>query len=279
MIPGWLLPSTFVVVALAVGLSLRSEPTTRVERAYVPEFDQVSIPVPIKPVPVGMLVRDIKVKMVSYPGHQIPEGAMRDLKSHKDDSVLAPLPAGLPIIIDNIGSPSESDNPVSGKIPPGMRAMTIKVDAASSVEGWAGSGSLVDVLLIEKGKTSVIAEKVRVLSVDHSLVPVDSSNSGTPSTVTLLVTQDQCLSINTAVPLGKIAFALRSSRDDSGWESTSYTAEALQGSKPSAKPAARISGFASVRDGDKIKQFALSDGHWITADGVSPDLFHPSKQE
>lgn len=77
----------------------------------------------------------------------------------------------------------------------------MRVDATSSVEGWAGSGSLVDVLLIQKDRTTVVAEKVKVLSSERSSSPVEGGASpSVPSTATLLVTQEQCLAINTAIP-------------------------------------------------------------------------------
>jgi Flp pilus assembly protein CpaB len=163
-----------------------------------------------------------------------------------------------------------------------MRAMTVKVDATSAVEGWARGGSIVDVLLVEKNRTTVIAEAVRVISAERSLSPIDEnvasgSPATIPSTVTLLVTQEQCLAINTAVPLGKIAFALRSAKDDAGWRDTRFSSDDFSDvKKPEGK--AKVGGVVSFGSGAEKKQYALVDGSWIPADEVPSGFFVDSKK-
>lgn len=274
------------VVALACGVGsaaymagkrLTPPPSREQYKAFVPEYNTVEVPVPLRPVPAGTLVRDIKTKMEKFPDHQLPHGALTDLRLIGDSVTLVALPGGLPIMEANIGSHDEATNPILGRIPPGMRAMTVKVDATAAVEGWARSGSIVDVLLVEKTKTTVVAEQVRVISAERSLSPVDAprsagTSSGVPSTVTLLVTQEQCLAINTAVPLGKIAFALRSSKDDEHWRDTHFSSDDLsQTKKPVSK--ARVGGVVTVGTGADRKQYALVDGDWIPADTVPQGFF------
>ncbi len=256
--------------AYVAGKRLRPNLVREQYKAFVPEYNTVEVPVPVRPVPAGTLVRDIKVRMEKFPDHQIPQGALKDLRLLAESVTLVGLPGGLPIMEANIGSQDEATNPILGRIPPGMRAMTVKVDATSAVEGWARSGSIVDVLLVERTKTTVVAEQVRVISAERSLSPVDSArgsgiNGGVPSTVTLLVTQEQCLAINTAVPLGKIAFALRSSKDAEQWRDTHFSSEDLsQHKKPVGK--ARVGGVVTFGTGAERKQYALVEGEWIPAD-------------
>lgn len=184
----------------------------------VAEFDTVKVPVPAHPVPPGTKVKDISFNWIQFPKHQVSQKAMIDLEEYLEDTTTTALPANLPLFRENLSASRSNNNPVIQSIPPGMRAMTIKVDATTAVEGWAGSGSLVDVLLVGKESTTVVAEKVKILSAERSVSPVDGDDTpSVPSTVTLLVTQDQCLAINTAIPLGKIAFALRSERDENSW--------------------------------------------------------------
>jgi Flp pilus assembly protein CpaB len=246
-------------------------------KAFVPEYNTVDVPVPVRPVPAGTLVREIKTRVEKFPEHQIPRGAVRDLKLIGDSVTLATLPGGLPIMEANIGSSDEAANPILGRIPPGMRAMTVKVDATSAVEGWARSGSIVDVLLVEKTKTTVVAEHVRVISAERSLSPIDATrvagtSGGVPSTVTLLVTQEQCLAINTAVPLGKIAFALRSAKDAEQWRSTHFSSDELSETKKQVGKA-RIGGVVAFGSGDARKQYALVDGSWIPAETLPEGFF------
>jgi Flp pilus assembly protein CpaB len=254
--------------AYLAGKGLTAPPAREPYKAFVPEYNSVEIPVPMHPVPAGTLVRDIRTRIERYPDHQLPKGALRDLKFMADSVTLVALPGGLPIMEANLGNQEEATNPILGRIPPGMRAMTVKVDATSAVEGWARSGSVVDVLLIEKARTTVIAERVRVISAERSLAPVDLSRgqgSGIPSTATLLVTQEQCLAINTAVPLGRIAFALRSSKDEDSWRDTRFSSDDLSpGKKQTTKT--RVDGVVAFGHGDQRKQYALVEGEWIATD-------------
>ena len=236
----------------------------------VAAYDMVEVPVPAEPVIAGTRVRDISFRRISYPRHQVPSGALVEIKGLSDSVTTAALPANLPLFPENFSHRFAGSNPVIERIPPGMRAMTIKVDATSAVEGWAGSGSVVDVLLIAHEKTSVIAEQVKILSAERIVAPVEGAASPqVPSTVTLLVNQEQCLAINTAIPLGKIAFALRSPDDREGWETAQYSAERFKGRGGAVESEKRgVSGFISVAG----KSFALSEGRWMETE-VVPEGF------
>ncbi len=246
-------------------------------RVFVPEFNVVEVPVPQKPVPAGMSVRDIPVRYEKFPEHQLPGGAVRDLGKVRELVAMVSLPGGLPIIDANLGSVDETSNPMVGRIPPGMRAMTVRVDATTAVEGWARSGSVVDVLLVQNDRTRVVAEQVRVLSTERSLSPVEEQGQASiPSTVTLLVTQEQCLAINTAVPLGKIALVLRSNRDEESWRSTSFSARELSAGEGSATTS-RVQGVAWFGKGTQRKQYALVDGAWIPSQALPAGFDAPEQ--
>lgn len=261
------------MVASAFLLSRRVEAPKPQPRAVVAQFDTVDVPVPAEFVPPGTKVRDIRFRTVSYPKHQLPSGALLDVGPMLEAVSTSGLPANLPLFKENLSLTALGSNPVVERIPPGMRAMTIKVDATSAVEGWAGSGSIVDVLLVTKDKTSVIAESVKILSAERSVAPVEGQAApSVPSTVTLLVTQEQCLAINTAIPLGKIAFALRSTKDEEQWEDTIYTAERFNFGANARARARGISGFVSIKEGQSEKAFALSDGKWVKTE-VIPEGF------
>lgn len=238
----------------------------------VASFDTVAVPVPVEPVPEGVRVRTIRFKKVAYPRHQLPEGALLDISPVLEGITAAPLPAHLPLFRENV-TLTTPGNPVTERIPHGMRAMTLKVDATAAVEGWAGSGTVVDILLIERDRSTVVAEKVRILSAERSVSPVDGSGAPlVPNTVTLLVSQEQCLAINTAIPRGRIAFALRSGLDEERWSDTVYTAERLSGGDILADTRDTVSGYASIRGEKEDTAFALTNGRWVRAK-VVPDGF------
>jgi len=257
---------TPLFVQRTIGASAPPPPTITVA-----QYDTIEVPVPVKPVEAGTSIGKISFQTVSYPRHQVPERVVTDVTTLAGAVTIAPLPANLPLFRENFSFTDPNSNPVEKQIPPAMRAMTLRVDATSAVEGWAGSGAVVDVLLVTPNQTSVIAERVKVLSAERSTAPVGASDAPmVPSTVTILVTQEQCLAINMAIPLGKIAFALRNGDDVEPWTDPMLAAEKLKRAPKVAADGGKITGFISVK-GD-TKQFALRDGVWVKADTLSPEF-------
>lgn len=270
----------FIVMSLGIGgaafvTGMGQQPKVQSEqpRAYVPEFNVVEVPVPDRPVGAGILMREVPIRMEKFPEHQLPRGVVRDVGKVRDAVTLVALPGGLPILDVNLGSQSEASHPLVGRIPAGMRAMTVRVDATAAVEGWARSGSVVDVLLVEKNRTTVVAEQVRIISTERSLSAVSLDTSPViPSTVTLLVTQEQCLAINTAVAIGKIAFALRSGADGDRWRDTDFAAADLTANSE-RKHNLKVQGVVSFGRGAEKRNFALVDGKWMPAETVPTGFF------
>lgn len=255
-------------LAYSIGAQGRRMDEPAQSRVFVPEFNVVEVPVPERPIPAGTIMREVAFRNERYPEHQLPRGAIREVAAVLDLVALVALPAGLPIGRENLGSHDEATNPILGHIPPGMRAMTVRVDATAAVEGWVRSGSIVDVLLVEKTKTSVVAERVKVISAERSLSPLEvSASTSIPSTVTLLVSQEQCLAINTAVPLGRIAFALRSNRDSDQWRDTHFSSDDLM-PEQSDQGGSSVEGVVAVGSGREIKRFALVNGAWLPAEDI-----------
>ena len=267
-----ILSASILVAAFILAKQRSPVVEARESTTVVAEYDTVPLPVPSEYVPAGTKVSEIRFESVSFPKHQIPKGALHDLGPILNATTIAPLPARLPLFRTNFSLKSRT-NPVIEKIPEGMRAMTIRVDATSAVEGWAGSGAIIDVLLVQKDRTSVVAENVKILSAERSVAPVDGEGSpSVPSTVTVLVTQEQCLAINTAIPLGKIAFALRGISDENSWSDVTYEAGRLKRGPASGEGQSSISGYVSVDGKNGKRTFALADGKWIKTE-VKPQGF------
>lgn len=266
--PFWVLFAAVILIAI----TFRSNPATQPLQAnarIVAEFDTVMVPVPKGRVPAGTLLTDITYEYIAYPRHQLPDGVIRTLDGLAMARTAVAIPAKVPLYPENITQQVSSGNVVVDQIPAGMRAITVPVDVTVMVEGWAGSGAVVDVLLIEDTQTTVVAEQVQILSSDSSVQPVAAMPSeSAPSTATLLVTQEQALAITTALPRGRITFALRNLEDRAAWHSRVYTPDAFR--KGSAGGQRKtVKGFVSVREG---ATFALSDGKWVTAT-VKPQGF------
>jgi Flp pilus assembly protein CpaB len=260
-----------VVVVLAVPLALtlgviagrQGQHTSEPKEVVVPDYEVVYLPVPKEIVPAGTKGADIEVDMVPFPKDLMPKDALQSLASVFDSRAVAALPAKLPLVSAHFSYARSQANPVLERIPEGMRAITINVDIASAVEGWAGSGSHVDVLLVARDKTVVIAENVEILSAERSVAPIEGEDApSVPKTVTILVNQNQALAIVTAIPKGRLSFALRRASDESAWDVTEFDARQLT---EQAQPVEQgeVTGYVRYSDEGKQKGYALTSGKWI----------------
>ena len=112
-------------------------------------------------------------------------------------------------------------NDVTKNIPEGYRAVSIKVDETSGVEGWARPGAKVDVVWtgILNGEQSVntLVTNAKILSAgkqteESNLQPQNAqqaSQAGVPQTVTLLVTVEDSNKIQLATQYGVLRLSLR----------------------------------------------------------------------
>lgn len=195
----------------------------KAEVKIVAEADMVLLPVPQRNVARGEKLAAVPFSELRWPKERIAGNYILDLAQYKESLAVTPLPALLPVPLSAVSSEELDDNAVVEGIPEGMRAITVKVDAESAVEGWAGSGNYVDVILIRASSESggdlqakVIAQNVKILSAGRSAKPSSASSSApqTPSTVTLLTSQEDALAIKAAASLGRLTFALRSQDDE-----------------------------------------------------------------
>ncbi|MCB0333624.1 MAG: Flp pilus assembly protein CpaB, partial [Bdellovibrionales bacterium] len=162
----------FSAIIVAGALILTRQPqksvnATEVITPVVGQYDTVKIPVPKAPIRAGEKLRDASFVYVSYPTHQLPPNTIRDIGPYLDAVAVAPLPANLPLFQKNVSLSGGASNPVIERIPEGMRAISVRVDATAAVEGWARAGAIVDVFLVKKAGATVVAEKVKILSAER----------------------------------------------------------------------------------------------------------------
>lgn len=233
------------------------------------EFDTVLIPTPTRTIARGEKLRDIPIINVKWPKSSLTGNYLQDISTEPNAVVTATLSPLIPIPVASISHEASDTNAVVDGIPSGMRAITVKVDAESAVEGWARSGNFVDVILIRAMKdagleSQVIAENVRILSAGSSTAPVGTDNTTTkaPQTVTLLTSQEDGLKIKTAMSLGKLTFALRGRNDEAPTNVLAMNQRKLLGDQRQAPIQEPITGHAIGPDGRK---YVLRDNtRWVT---------------
>lgn len=214
-----LLGVSLLFAAIFLSFSAQSAVSTPDARARLrQESDVVYLPTPSRPVAKGDKLSDVEFIQTAWPQKHLSSEYLRDREQHRHSVALTSLPPHLPVPLSALSVSNQDSNVVIEEIPAGMRAITVKVDVESAVEGWARSGSFVDVILIRKASTDttgmlakVIAENVRILSAGRSTVPLSGETSApqAPGTVTLLVSQQEALTIKTASSIGKLTFSLR----------------------------------------------------------------------
>ncbi len=216
--------------------------------------DSIEIPVPARAVARGERLNAIQFLSVRWPKSKLPGNFLRTPDALRNAYAATPLPAHLPVPLAALSEVALDLNAVAEAIPPSMRAITVKVDAESAVEGWARSGNFVDVILVRKSdgglESLVIAENVKILSAGASSQPSGGETAAkTPNTVTLLVTQEDALRVKTAGNIGRLTFALRGAGDMTPALLTSYDQQRLYGPQAAHAPPAAYIGRARGPDG------------------------------
>lgn len=223
----------------------------------------ILLPVPTEGIARGELLAEAGYTMISWPVNQLTGRYIQDLTLYPEARARAQLPRLLPIPLTAITTKEEDTNAVTERIPKGMRAITVRVDAESAVEGWARSGSYVDVIVIQPStlaadglEAKVIAENIRILSANRQVEEHSAGGTESPATVTLLVNQENALRIKTAQTVGRLTFALRGLEDESPTSALNYDAELISGRKPVDR--AFIKGTARGPDG---REYFLDDSN------------------
>lgn len=225
-------------VALIAGVTLATlwlmrAPDTRVaEREQVP---QQTVLTAARPLPAGTLLRAGDLAWRQMPADSVPEGAYAQGQIAESELfgavVRRDIGVGEPVIVGRVVKPTESGF-LAAVLNPGMRAVSIDIDAASGNAGLVAPGDRVDILLTqtlgERGgndETRTVGETVlrdlRVVAVGQAIsaaerpAPAQSALGGgseakLPKTVTLEVEELQAQALLVAVQLGKVQLALRS---------------------------------------------------------------------
>jgi pilus assembly protein CpaB len=196
---------------------------SRPQEVTITEPVTVTLYTPEKSVPVGVPLSSVKFREIVWPRNQVPEDAVLDISKVLNYYSLEVISAGPPLRYSQI-----SKDPVVTSLPlsPGMRAVSIEVDETTSVEGFARPGTRVDVTLTFKNdktkalETRIIVQNARVLSLggDPTVQPdALKNNKSSPkrTTLTLEVTPEEALIIQTARQTGRLGLLMRAPEDTS----------------------------------------------------------------
>ena len=207
------------VVAIILGLLVSSTVYSNLKGKNQPAaMAGVEVLVASKDLAVGSRITNDDLKFVRIPASAIPANAVRQKADVLERGVVQQISAGefiLPIKLaaDKAGSGLPS------LIPPGMRAVSVRVNEVVSVAGFVVPGPRVDVLLTGnpsgggEQQTTTVLENVAVLAADKRLERNSAGDPENSAVITLLVSPDDAQKLTLASSQGKIQLSLRNPLD------------------------------------------------------------------
>jgi pilus assembly protein CpaB len=191
--------------------------------------------------PAGTIIKPDQVRWQAWPDQGIDasylvEGAVDPAQRVVAAAVKRGFVAGEPIALTRLAQKGEAGF-LAAALSPGMRAVSVKVDAVSGTSGFILPGDRVDVMLaaqfeIERGTSKpetksfaeVVLSDIRVLAIDQSMKdipnPDEKQQAKVAATATLEVTLRQAESIGVANQLGKLILVLAGLVPPEGADST-----------------------------------------------------------
>jgi pilus assembly protein CpaB len=197
--------------------------------SYIQNVPVKTVSIPTQPVIVaasdlnlGTELRPEDVKTVQWPATAVPQGAFGAPADVVGRGLIMPVIQNEPILPMKLAS-KEAGAGLPPVIPPGLRAMSVRVNEVIGVAGYVLPGTRVDVLATaspDENRTNttskVVLTNVQVLTAGTKME--QNSGNGKPqpvNVVTLLVTPEEAERLTLASTEGKIQLALRNPLDQS----------------------------------------------------------------
>jgi pilus assembly protein CpaB len=203
----------------------------------------VEVVVAANDIPVGSKVADGDVKLVRFPVAVLPSNIFHLKTSVVGRGAILPIARG-EFFLPNKLAGENAGSGMQSLIPPGMRAVSVRVNEVIGVAGFVVPGTRVDVLLTgnpsgaSDQQTTTVLENVAVIATGQKL---ERNTAGEPQltpVITLLVSPDDAQKLTLATSQGKIQLALRNPLDTKQQELNSVNTGALYKGVPTPAPAA-----------------------------------------
>jgi pilus assembly protein CpaB len=194
-------------------------------------------------IPVGAKVGESDVKEVRFPSSDVPPNCFHLKSSVVGRGAILPIARG-EFFLPNKLAGENAGSGMPALIPPGMRAVSVRVNEVIGVAGFVVPGTRVDVLLTgnpsgaSDQQTSTVLENVAVIATGQKL---ERNTAGEPQlapVITLLVSPDDAQKLTLAQTQGKIQLALRNPLDTKQQELASVSTNALYKRESTPAPAA-----------------------------------------
>jgi pilus assembly protein CpaB len=212
-----------------------------------------AVVVAVRALSVGAPLTAEDVTTVMWPPQVMREGLIASREEVVGRVLIRPLASNEPVSRDAIAADGVGSS-VPNAIPPGMRAISVKVNDVVGVAGFAVPGSRVDVLVALRGDRDslarAVASNVQVLAVGtrSEIEQGRTPQSEAATVVTLLVAPADAERITLASMQGSITLTLRNPLDPSVPLTSGVRLAALVGQEPLPRPVARPRPVEPIRE-------------------------------
>src|SRR6202161_4136005 len=167
---------------------------------------------------VGARIEEHDVRAVKYPASSLPSGTYSARSQVMGRGVIIPISRGEFVLPSKL-APENAGSGLPALIPPGMRAVSVRVNEVVSVAGFVGPGTRVDVLLTgtpngsSESQTNTVLQNVAVIASGHTLERNAAGEAQSTPVITLLASPDDAERLTLASSEGHIQLSLRNPLD------------------------------------------------------------------
>ena len=200
-----------LLVAFSVYNKLRGSAGSSNERG-------VAVVVAADDIQPGIKLDSHDVRVITIPQSAVPPGAFSDPQKVIRRGAVLPMSRGDFVLASKLAA-LEAGAGLPSMIPPGMRAVSVRVNDVVSVAGFVQPGTRVDVLSTgnqgtgNDRQTTTVLENVAVIAVGKSLDRNAGSDAQTAPVITLLVSPDDAQKLALVSQEGRIQLSLRNPLD------------------------------------------------------------------
>src|ERR1039458_4467352 len=191
---------------------------------------------------VGTRIEEHDVRTARFPASGLPAGAYGKKSQVLGRGVIIPIAKGEFILPSKL-APENAGSGLPSLIPPGMRAVSVRVNEVVSVAGFVGPGTRVDILLTgtpngsSEPQTTTVLQNVAVIAAGQRLERNAAGDAQNTPVITLLVSPDDAERVTLASSEGRIQLALRNPIDTQQDDVAAANAKGLyKGGTPFATP-------------------------------------------
>src|SRR5579863_9704465 len=198
------------VLALAVGFLVAAYVYRNLQNNSGANNEQeIDVIVAANDLQVGARVEEHDIRIIKIPASDLPAGAPRKRSDVIGHGVIIPNTRG-EFILPNKLAGENAGSGLPSLIPPGMRAVSVRVDEVISVAGFVVPGTRVDVLLTGnptsggEQQTTTVLENVAVIASGPNLERNSNGEPQSSPVITLLVSPDDAQKLTLARSQGRI---------------------------------------------------------------------------